>query len=206
MNGSNNNTEIEAKYLVRNLARVEQRLLELGATLVEPRDFEYNLRYDDPQGSLTAGRQVLRLRKFHDARLTYKGPGQVTGNALSRTEIEVVVSDFENTRLILETLGYTVAAVYEKYRAMYNLDGHLVTIDELPYGEFIEVEGNSPEDVRRVAVQLGLDPEKAIPASYQGLFEQLRSSLAPTLKNLAFEEFKGSGLRIESLGYPYADK
>ena len=206
MSEANNNLEIEAKYLVKDLARVQGRLKQLGAKLVEARAFEYNLRYDDPQGSLTAGRRVLRLRKYHDARLTYKGPGQVQNNALTRTEIEVVVADFENTRLILEALGYRVAAIYEKYRTMYRLNGQLVTLDELPYGLFVEVEGASPQHVTDTASLLDLDPKRAIPASYQGIFERLRDTIDPDIRNLTFAEFEGSKLKAKALGYKYADE
>ena len=200
------NIEIEAKYLVKDLALVQGRLKQLGAELVEARAFEYNLRYDDPQGSLSAGRRVLRLRKYSDARLTYKGPGQVSGGALSRTEIEVVVADFDNTRLILESLGYRVAAIYEKYRTMYRLHDQLVTLDELPYGLFVEVEGESAQRGTETAALLDLDPKRAIPASYQGIFEQLRDTIDPEIRNLTFAEFKGSKLQAKKLGYKYADE
>ncbi len=203
---SQKNTEIEAKYMVHSLQPVEERLQALNAKLVESRGFEYNLRYDDAKGRLTDGRRVLRLRKFHDARLTYKGPSEVQGNTLARSEIEVVVSDFDNTRLILEALGYRVNGIYEKYRAMYELKGNLITLDELPYGLFVEVEGESPQNVADTASVLGLDPTKAIPASYQGIFERLRALHAPHLQSLTFSQFQKTPLHASLLGFPWADE
>src|SRR5664279_1049785 len=170
-----NNQEIESKFYVQNLAAIETVLKRLGATCLVPRGFEYNLRFDNHQNSLQRQRKVLRLRKFDDIRLTFKGPGERVGNALSRTEIELVVQDFDQAQQFLEGLGYRVVAVYEKYRAMFEYCKTVITLDELPYGNFVEIEAESDEQISTIASQLGLNPEAAVPASYQGLFEQVKA-------------------------------
>ena len=48
-------------------------------------------------------------------------------------------------------------------------------LDELPYGNFIEIEGEL-EMLRPIAEQLRLNWDKAIPASYHALFERLCKS------------------------------
>ena len=200
-----NGQEIESKFYVRNLKAVENRLAALGAACKVPRGFEYNLRFDNSQNSLKRQHKVLRLRKSDDIRLTFKGPGERIGGALARTEIELVVSDFDMAQQFLEGLGYHVSAVYEKYRAMYELDGALVTLDELPYGHFVEIEGENPEAIVEIAKKLNLKPEAAIPASYQGLFEQLKAAKNISAKNLAFWEFVGIQTSAEELGVSAAD-
>jgi adenylate cyclase class 2 len=202
---SANNQEIESKFYVRDLAAVEARVKALGATCIVPRGFEYNLRFDSSQGSLRGHGKVLRLRKSDDIRLTFKGPGERVGGALARTEIELVVNDFDTAQQFLEHLGYHVAAVYEKYRAMYQLGTALITIDELPYGKFVEIEGENPEQISELAKKLGLNPQKAIPASYQGLFEQLKATKKLPAKNLAFWEFENIHLTANDLGVEPAD-
>ncbi|HEX7975021.1 MAG TPA: hypothetical protein VF498_11485, partial [Anaerolineales bacterium] len=62
--------ELEVKYYISDLTALERRLLSLGASLVQPRVRETNLRFDTPQGSLAQGFQVLRLRQDTEARLT----------------------------------------------------------------------------------------------------------------------------------------
>ena len=200
-----NNQEIESKFYVRNLAPIEARLNELGATCFVPRSFEYNLRFDNPANSLQRQQRVLRLRKSDDIRLTYKGPGERIGGALSRTEFEMVVSDFDTAQKILEALGYHVSASYEKYRAMYQFGVSMITLDELPYGKFVEIESESPEKINEVAQTLGLKPEAAIPASYMGLFLQLKSTLNLPAKNLTFWEFENIQLTATDLGVEPAD-
>lgn len=203
---SNNNQEIESKFYVRDLASIEARLLALGAACRVPRGFEYNLRYDDAENSLQRERKVLRLRQFDDTRLTFKGPGENIGGALSRAEIELVVDNFENAKLFLAGLGYQVIMIYEKYRAIYELDGALITLDELPYGRFVEIEAGSLEEITTLARELGLKPKTAIPASYQGLFEQLRKSKNLSIQHLTFEAFAGMQIFPDELGVRIADE
>lgn len=202
---SANGQEIESKFYVRDLKAIENKLVALGAVCTNPRVFEYNLRFDDAQTSLKRQNKVLRLRKSDDIRLTFKGPGERRGGALARTEIEMVVSDFDTAQQFIEGLGYRVSAVYEKYRAMYAFEGAVVTLDELPYGHFVEIEGESPESIAVIAVKLGLKPEAAIPASYQGLFEQLRTLKDLPAKNLTFWEFESLQASPEELGLSAAD-
>ncbi len=203
---SNNNQEIESKFYVRDLASIEARLLALGAACRVPRGFEYNLRYDNAENFLQRERKVLRLRQFDDTRLTFKGPGENIGGALSRAEIELVVDNFENAKLFLAGLGYQVIMIYEKYRAIYELDGALITLDELPYGRFVEIEAGSLEEITTLARKLGLKPKTAIPASYQGLFEQLRKSKNLSIQHLTFEAFAGMQIFPDELGVRIADE
>jgi adenylate cyclase, class 2 len=202
---STNDQEIESKFYIRDLEAIETRLKKLGAICTVSRGFEYNLRFDNSQDNLTRQGKVLRLRKFNDIRLTFKGPGERLGGALARTEIELVIDDFDAAQKILEGLGYRVSAVYEKYRAMYKLGTALITLDELPYGKFIEIEGENPEQISDLAQKLGLKPETAIPTSYQGLFEQLKATKNLPAKNLAFWEFENIYLTANDLGVEPAD-
>ncbi len=202
---STNDLEIESKFYVRNLKAFETRLVELGATCAVPRAFEYNLRFDDAQNSLQRAHKVLRLRQYDDARLTFKGPSEERGGAMVRTELEMVVDDFAAARRFLEALGYRAVIVYEKYRAIWDLDETLVTLDELPYGNFIEIEAPSPEAIAAVAQKLGLNPQAAIPVNYQTLFERVVKAQNLSAKNLAFDEFKGLQITAADLNVSPAD-
>ena len=197
--------EIESKFLVNDLKRIEQRLQALGAVCKVVRSLEYNLRFDDANSRLKNSHQVLRLRKSDDIRLTYKGPGETRQGAIVRTELELAVDNFDMARSFLEALGYQAVVSYEKYRAMYALDGALVTLDELPYGNFVEIEVEKIETIALVAGKLGLRSEAAIPASYLGLFEHLRTTKGLAAGNLSFEEFKDLEITPADLGVSPAD-
>ena len=147
--------EVEVKLHTPDLAAVKAALESAGATLVKPRVFERNLRYDSADGSLMAQGIVLRLRHDEAVKLTYKADASMASGIVSRFEAEVKVSDFETMRLILQRLGYGVELIYEKYRTTYALDGAEIVLDELPYGNFSEIEGDV-ETIERVVAALGL--------------------------------------------------
>jgi len=194
-----NGREIEAKFYVSDLKRMEASLLELGAQLSRPRVLETNIRFDLPDRSLSAGSRVLRLRQADDIRITYKGKAEIVDGVFSRTELEFSVGDFETARQVLEALGYVQIAVYEKFRTTYELDDTHIMLDELPYGDFVEIEGAGADSIRATATRLELDWEAAVPASYLALFERLcaGSQLDPAkLTFAALNDFRPSADRL----------
>ncbi len=197
--------ETEAKFLVHRLQPVAQRLNDLGARLIVPRHHEYNLRFDRPDGALTAAHQVLRLRRGDDVRLTWKGPSSESEGVRTRTELEVVVQDFAITRQILAALGFREVWIYEKYRALYRWQEALITLDETPIGRFVEIEAASPDEVRRLAARLGLDGAAALPFSYHELFQRLRAQVTPPPVHLTFQEWEGLSPDPLASGLSYAD-
>ncbi len=170
-----------------------------------PRTHELNLGYDSPDHGLVSASQVLRLRKDDLARLTFKGPGKLQEDVLTRKEIEVVVSDFEATHRLLEALGYQVVLIYEKYRANYLIDTLILSLDETPLGVFVELEGESPAQVKSAAKLLGLDWEQRINLSYSALLGLYNRNTANSFRDLSFEVFQGLQVSSSELGLNYAD-
>lgn len=208
---NHNEQEIEAKFYVQDLPAVEESLRGLGGQLVQERVFERNLRFDDPAGTLMLERRVLRLRQpapaGHPASagvLTYKSPMLPGQEVSTRTEIEVIVSDLVTAQHLLEALGYHVAVMYEKWRTTYHLGPTEVVLDELPYGNFVEIEGRNLEEIRSAARQLDLAWKARIPLSYLGLFEQLRLR-GLQAEHLSFEELRGHYFSADDLDVTPAD-
>jgi adenylate cyclase class 2 len=197
---SSSDKELEVKFYLPDLSSLQTRLEASGAQLVQPRVHEVNLRFDTPTGELTRGYRVLRLRQDSEARLTYKGPGVLQDGVRARQELEFTVSDFDTARKFLEALGYTVSVMYEKYRATYALQGVLVTLDKMPYGNFAEIEGPDGASIHQAAEALGLDWERRILDSYLVLFDRLRERLGFTFRDLSFENFEGLTVTGEMLG------
>lgn len=200
------NQELEVKFYVSDLPAIERQLLELEAPCSQGRVLETNLRFDTPDGALAQGFKVLRLRQDTSARLTFKGPASMLGGARLRPEIEFEVSDFENARLFLEALGYQLSMAYEKYRTIYELAGVHVTLDELPYGKFVELEGPDPLSLRWVCQKLALNWEAQSPASYVLLFEQLKQELQLSFNDLTFENFRHLPISAGHLHLTPADR
>ncbi len=183
-------TETEVKLWVPDLAGIEWRVQAAGGILRAERLYERNVRYEDADDSLTPVDKVLRLRQDTRVRLTYKEPVSATNGILSRQELEVTVSDFETADLLLQKLGFHPAWLYEKYRTTYELGGCEIVLDEMPFGNFVEIEGDA-EDIERVVAQIGLAEAPRIAASYSELFFRGKAMLGLTFRDLTFENFKG---------------
>ncbi len=198
--------EIEAKFYVQNLKAIKQRLEKLGAVLREPRVLEVNYRLDTPAGDLAGNRQVLRLRRDRTCCMTYKDNSSLDDGAQRRREIEFTVSDFDSALQLLEALGYVVFVMYEKYRTVYEYQGVEVMLDEMPYGNFCEVEGPDVQHIRAVAEALNLDWKRSVPISYLSIFNQLKQASGYDYQNLSFQEFQNHLIQLEDFGYQPADE
>jgi len=198
--------EIEAKYYVRDLENIEICLQELGAHLIQPRVLETNIRFDLPDASLRSEGRVLRLRQDTETRLTYKSPSIRAQGVSNRTEIEFVVEDFDKAKLFLEALGYRKLLQYDKYRTTYSFTNNHIMLDELPYGNFVEIEGKDIAAIHAISDKLKLSINNSIPASYSALFEGLRKTLGLAFTDLTFENFAKLNISPEELRVQYADE
>ena len=190
-------TETEVKFYIDDMTACRERVLGLGAHS-QGRVFESNLRLDDASGTLRATGRLLRLRQERRALLTVKRPipNQPDGQFKVREELEVEVSDLEVARQILEALGFTVVQRYEKWRETLHWGELLFCLDEMPYGDFLELEG-PPELIRQACDQLQLAWSQRILENYLAIFERLCRSLKLPATELSFERFAGhrDGLR-----------
>ncbi len=202
---NSNFTETEIKLYVPDLHAVEQRLVSAGAILKAPRVFERNFRYDRADGSLSANAVVLRLRQDTRVRLTYKedlpetqGTDALLGGVSSRFEAEVEISDFETMDTILRKLGYTPYMVYEKYRTTYLLGDAEITLDELPVGTFVEIEGDA-DAIQKAIGSAGLQTARPMPSSYTIIFARVQKRLGLQFADVTFENFAGIEVPEEAL-------
>ena len=211
------NQETEVKLYIGNIKAIKERLRSFGASLISPRTHEFNLRFDTPSKDFTRDGRVLRLRQDEAIRLTYKDGRQLKDGVLSRREIEFSVSNFDLARQFIEALGYEIVFIYEKYRTTYSLpnttthtekDLHSlemqIMVDELPYGNFIEIEGDFVE-LKPLARSLDLNWDAAIPASYHDLFNRVCQSRNLSFRDLRFENFHGIEINTTDLGVVPAD-
>lgn len=185
------NVENEIKLYVPFLNAVARKIEAVGGKVTAPRVLEKNIRYDNAAGEFDAAGTVLRLRMDSRARLTYKDGERLLGEyGSSRAEVEVEVSDFDKMNAILDKMGFHSVLTYEKYRTTYTLLGAEVTLDEMPYGNFVEIEGDESA-IRQVMDALDLHGAKRMSASYTVLFKIVRKNLGLGFNDLTFANFKG---------------
>ena len=170
-NPNKNADEVEVKIPLANRAAAESRLKQAGFQVSAARQWESNDIYDTPDQSLRGKEMLLRLRQSGDKSvITWKGPGS-PGPHKSRPELETSLGSLETFSRILEQLGYQRSFRYEKYRTEYAADKHrgVVTVDETPIGDFLEIEG--PADwIDSTAAQLGFSKKEYILESYGHLY------------------------------------
>lgn len=182
--------EIEVKLYTPDLVAMQRRLESIGARLTSERVYERNVRYDTPEGTLSPTGQVLRLREDTRVRLTYKEPASYAEGVSSRTELEVEVSDFATMEAILGRLGYVPAMIYEKYRTTFKLMKTEVVLDEMPFGNFMEIEGDI-DAIENVIDELRIGGQRRYVASYARLFENVKHNLKLDFPDLTFNSFEG---------------
>jgi len=183
--------EIEVKFFLTDRASVRNRILAMGA---ESRDrvFESNLRFEDSQNTLHLNRSLLRLRKDNNTTLTFKSESDDGGNEFKiHRELEVSVSDFTAMRSILEALGFHAAQLYEKWRETLIVDQTVFCLDSMPYGDFLEIEGNR-SDIRYFAEEIGLDWGKRILKNYLEIFRLLKKKMGLGFSDVTFANFETS--------------
>jgi adenylate cyclase class 2 len=134
-------TEIEKKYRLTpaQRLRVEQSLKESPAVFISE-DFEENTLYAG--GTLDEHHSVLRVRRTRQgAVLTFKTGVDTDSGIKQRREEESRVDNAEAIESILEAVGFNRRMVYEKRRLTWNFESVEVVIDELPFGNYMEIEG-----------------------------------------------------------------
>ena len=183
--------ETELKLYYPDLDALRARIEAAGAQITAPRVYEKNIRFDAENGWLSTTSTVLRLRYDTRARLTYKDGEKIHGNfGSTRFEAEVEVSDLETMQIILERLGFQPVFIYEKYRTTYQLGDAELMLDELPYGNFIEIEADEMS-IRRVVKQFGLEGAQRYTNSYSVLFRIAQQNMGWSFNDLTFDNFIG---------------
>ncbi len=161
-------TEIEAKILEIDQAKLKTKLENIGAELSFEEEF-FAVYFDDSSQTLGNKRQVLRIRKEGDeAQLTFKAPSKHTFEGINtREELEVKIGDFDMMRTILAQLGYTEGLSMRKIRTQYEwndvhivIDRHIDDLDFIP--PYLEIEAPTHEMLLKAAKKMGFKQEQLL--------------------------------------------
>jgi len=196
--------EMERKYLDVDHAALRARLKALGAEFLG-RWFEANAVYDDSDRSLKAAGTLLRLREKQGRHvLTLKRrPDSASPEGVKvYEEHETEVADGGALRALLAGLGYAPAFAYEKVREKWRLEGCEICLDALPFGDFLEIEGDEA-GIEACARALKLPPDKASAATYHELNRRRRESAGlPPEESFVFPAARAGRLRAELSAQP----
>lgn len=110
------------------------------------------------------------------------------------SELEIVVSDFDETNRILQKLGYLPRTFQENFRIEYSLNGVNFDIDKWPkIPPYMEIEGDSEKAVLSAIDMLGIPREKFTTKDVDSIYHDVYSI---NLDDIAILDFS-----VEELDY-----
>ena len=191
------NLEIEVKFFLEDIETIRERLIQSGADS-NGRNFERNICFDNEDDGLFLSDSLLRLRKDDRATLTYKAKPDAGDREFKvLKELEVEVSDFETMLNILCALGFHQSQSYEKYRETFTIGDAKLCLDQMPFGNFLEIEGGKDE-IRNLAQQIGMQWSRRIIGNYRFLFDIIKQRLLLSFSDITFDNFSTVKLDLET--------
>ncbi|MEK7629388.1 MAG: CYTH domain-containing protein [Patescibacteria group bacterium] len=121
--------------------------------------------------------------------LTVKRKTKENTKFFEREEMEVRTKEGENIetlREILKSLGFSKEIIFEKKRTNVFEDDITISFDKLPFGFFIEFEGE-PEMIERHLDEFNLSNRTRITRAYLGLWEDYKKTHGITEENCVFK-------------------
>jgi adenylate cyclase, class 2 len=135
--------------------------------------FQRTVRRDTANLDLAKRGVFLRTRSDVKNVITLKKKNSQNTKVYERQEYETEVKDIKVVEDILEILGFDDIKIMEKYRIQGKFGDVTIVFDELPFGLFMEIEGDE-ESILSVFKELDLDFEKRIVKTYWDLWEEYK--------------------------------
>jgi len=153
--------EYEATFESVDKDEMRARLQKAGAKLVRPEFQSRRVTLNLPSGH-EIPHAWIRIRD-NGQKITQTLKIVDNGKIENQQELEIKVENFDDTIEFLEKIGCRKKSFQETRREKWELNGVEISIDEWPFLEpFVEVEGKSEEEVKKVSKKLGFDYSKAL--------------------------------------------
>ncbi len=158
--------EIEVRILDVDICEVKSKLLENSAVIVK-KENQVNKLFDFEDGRLLKQKGYARIRIVEDYLLNENMYYMTTKKNISKDndkykimdECEVKIENAVFGEKIFESLGLKLTNTIKRYRESYKILNVLVEIDvndkEFYPNPYIEIEGDSKEDIEKVVEILG---------------------------------------------------
>ena len=162
-------TEFEATFTKINKQELRNNLHKAKAKLIRPEFLQRRENFfpiEDNKGWIRVrdeGNKVTMSYKRLENRERIDG----------QKEICLEVDDYEKAKEFLQVMNCEWKSFQETKRELWDLDGVEICIDEWPFLEpFVEIEGNSEQEVKQVCDKLGFDYSEAKFCAVGDLYEE----------------------------------
>src|SRR4030042_2683213 len=179
--------EIEIKIRIDN--RERQKIKQkLGKFTIPVKETTYGFFTKD--GKSVEKGIFPRIKKYNNSRtglLTIKVKKEDNKDYFQREEHEKEINNIEWFRNFLKLLGYKKEIIFEKKREKKRIkNGVLICLDTLPFGEFIEIEGEK-ESIEKTIKELGLEKRERIANAYLRVWADYKKAHGITKKDCIFK-------------------
>ena len=177
-------TEFEVRVLDINKDKIIEKLELLGANKIAEFDYKRRVYNFNP----ATDHKWIRLRT--DGKKTTLTIKKLEDFTIDGTkELEIEVSNFEETNQVLEELGYKSHTYQENRRIRYELNGVELDIDSWPYiPTYLEIEGKDEESVKNMIKLLEVNEDKVTSIDVQGVFKEFYNIDIASVPVVKFDE------------------
>jgi len=180
--------EIETRFLGIDKNALILKLNELGS--VDKGEVKLNdtIFYDKNSKWLEENIVVKLREKNSEAKLIYKVNKE--NKIDSAREIEFSVSSPTDAKEFLEAIGLVAYRAIEKFRHSFLLDNVIIDIDTWPkIPVYVELEGDSVEDLKKVAAKLKLNWEDRFDGDPRMVFKKYGFDF-DNIRTITFDKFE----------------
>lgn len=175
-------TEYEIRVLEMEKESIVKKLESLGAI----KKGEYNQkRYVYDLKPIQKDKWIRLRTNGIETTLTYK---DIESNTIDGTkEVEFKVDSFEVANEFLNKIGFMPRSYQENKRIQYTLDNVEIDIDTWPMiPTYLEIEGNSEEEVNNMVKKLGLSNLKITPLNCDDIYREFYNIDISKIEELKF--------------------
>lgn len=183
--------ELEYRFKIDDKGKMS-RILNKLAKIVVKREHQTNVMFDNTEKlmQISNGRVRIQTIKNRKKVLTYKKPITTKGHINKEIEYEIEFVDTNGQiEKILKAMEFTPATSYERFRTQWETDGVIITLDEYPFSDLIEIEGPR-EKIENITKKLGFNPKKGLLMPCDTLFQEWRKERGlPFKPHMRFNDF-----------------
>jgi adenylate cyclase class 2 len=183
---ANNLIETEVKFKIENLSELEEKIKLIKGKELHRNVFQKTVMMDTIDEQLTKKGVSFRVRDGEKKIMTVKIKLQESDKRFKeRQELEIEVSNVELAEKMMFELGFTKKLIMEKYRTEYELVGTILALDKLPFGNYLEIEGDKDSIEEAIRI-LKLENEDRITDTYWHLFDDYKKENNLNKKDIIF--------------------
>ena len=164
---------------------MSKKLIELEAIFVGG-VLEKTIRYDTRNHKFLEKNIFIRTKSGINNVLTIKEKvNELDPDILERYTTEIEIDNTQKMEYFLETIGLNKKWIMEKYRLYFKLMDNEITIDELPFGIYVEIKGDDKE-IKKISKLLNLKLKDSIKVTYWDIYDKIKTK--DSNENIIFDQ------------------